>query len=402
MTGRGEGRSAAASPLWYGAGRMKRIVQAVLGLAVSGGALWLTLRGKDLGAIWEAARGADHRYLVPYVAILLVIHLLRTWRWGLLLEPVAKVPFARLNGVSAVGFMALMILPFRLGEFARPYLVADGKQIRVSAALSSVVVERVVDGIFTAALLVLVLLAVPEGTPNLGLLRAAGYAMLLAFGGLLVFLVVAYRNRSLAVRLTHRVLGAVSPRIAERVSGMMDAFIHGLRVVPSRRKVVLFFALTATYWALNAWGMSLLARGFGLSLGVVASATVLGALIVGVMIPAGPGMVGTFQAATVIGLSAFVSREVVDVHGMAYAHVLWAIQLVVTTTLGLTFLFSRHVSLARLFAAKDVVTEELVAEEAEFVAEEGGATAPTASSSRPVQRAGAVAEGPREVRGRSG
>lgn len=349
---------------------MKRLVQAIAGLAVSGGALWLTLRGKDLGAIWEAVRAADHRYLVPYVGALLVIHLVRTWRWGLLLEPVAKVPFARLNGVSAVGFMALMILPFRLGEFARPYLVADGKRLRVSAALSSVVVERVVDGIFTAALLVLVLLAVPEGTPNLRLLRAAGYAMFLAFGGLLVFLVVAYRNRGLAVRFTHRVLGAVSPRAAERVAGMMDAFIHGLRVVPSRRKVALFFALTVFYWGTNAWGMSLLARGFDLRLGAVASATVLGALIVGVMIPAGPGMVGTFQAATVIGLSVFVPRSVVDVQGHAYAHVLWATQLAVTTALGLTFLFSRHVSLARLFAAKHEVAEELEAEEAEYVAAE--------------------------------
>jgi hypothetical protein len=353
---------------------MKRFLQAVTGLAVSGGALWLTVRGKDLGAIWEAARAADHRYLVPYVGILLVIHLMRTWRWGLLLEPIAKVPFARLNGVSAVGFMALMILPFRLGEFARPYLVADGKRLRVSAALSSVVVERVVDGIFTAALLVLVLLAVPEGTPNLRLLRAAGYAMFLGFLGLLVFLVVAYRNRGLAVRFTERVLGAVSPRAAERVSGMMDAFIHGLRVVPTRGKVALFFGLTALYWGVNACGMSLLARAFGLQLGPVAAATVLGALVVGVMIPAGPGMVGTFQAATVIGLSVFVPRGVVDVQGHAYAHVLWATQLVVTTALGIVFLFSRHVSLARLVAAKEEVEEELEAEEAEYVAEEGAPT----------------------------
>ena len=79
---------------------------------------------------------------------------------------------------------------------------------------------------------------------------------------------------------------------------MMDAFIHGLRVVPSRRKVALFFGLTAVYWGVNAWGMSLLARGFGIRLGAVAAFTVLGALVVGVMIPAGPGMVGTFQAAT--------------------------------------------------------------------------------------------------------
>jgi hypothetical protein len=41
---------------------VKRLLQAALGLAISAGALWLTLRGKDLGAIWAAAREADYRW----------------------------------------------------------------------------------------------------------------------------------------------------------------------------------------------------------------------------------------------------------------------------------------------------------------------------------------------------
>jgi hypothetical protein len=141
---------------------MRRALQVAAGLAVSGLALWLTLRGRDLGAMWEEMRAADYRYLVPFLAIMLVIHLIKTVRWGLLLRPVARVPFARLNAVAAVGFMALMILPFRLGEFARPLLVAERPRLRTSAALSSIVVERAADGVFTGLLLVMALLAIPE------------------------------------------------------------------------------------------------------------------------------------------------------------------------------------------------------------------------------------------------
>jgi uncharacterized protein (TIRG00374 family) len=342
------------------------------GLAVSAGALWLTLRGKDLGAIWLAMQEADYRYLAPYLLVLLAIHLVRTVRWGLLLEPVAKVPFARLNAVSAVGFMALVLLPFRLGEFARPYLVADRPRLRVSAALSSVVVERIADGIFTGLLLILTLLAVPEGTPGLRVLRLAGVGVSLAFAGLLAFLVLAYRNRALAVRLTSRLFGAVSPRLAARLSGMMDAFIHGLRLVPSRRKLVLFFALTAGYWALNGWGMQLLARAFQLDIALVDAYTVLGVLVVGVMIPAGPGMVGTFQGAVVLGLSLFVSSEAAAARGPAYANVLWAAQIGFQVLLGLIFLFSKHVKVARLFAGPQTGSE-LEAEEAEYAARGDGA-----------------------------
>ena len=347
-----------------------------MGLLVSAGALWLTLRGKDLGAIWRAMRGADYRFLGPYLLVLLTIHLVRTVRWGILLEPVAKVPFARLNAVSAVGFMALVLLPFRIGEFARPYLVAERPRLRVSAALSSVVVERVADGLFTGLLLVLTLLNVPEGVPGLHLLEVAGVAVSIAFAGLLAFLVLAFRRRELAVRLTARLLGPVSPRLAERASGMMDAFIHGLRLVPSRRKLALFFALTAGYWALNGWGMQLLARAFRIELALVDAFTVLGVLVVGVMIPAGPGMVGTFQGAVVLGLSLFVSREVADASGPAYANVLWAAQIGFQAFLGLVFLFSSHIKVARLFTAPDETGEALEAEEAEYVARGDGAPRP--------------------------
>ena len=349
---------------------MKRLLQLVVSLAISGAALWLALRGKDLPAIAAAAWSADHRYLLAYFGVLTAIHLLRVYRWGLLLEPVARVPFARLNSVSAVGFMALFILPLRLGEFARPYLVADRPRLRVSAALSSVVVERVVDGLFAAALLILTLLAIPEGTPNLGLFRGAGWIMLAIFGGLVAFLLVAYRNRELAVRFTRRVLGPVSRKAADRLAGMMDAFIHGLRQVPSRGKLLLFFVLTVLYWGLNGWGMQVLARGFGIALTSLQAYTVLGVLLAGVMIPAGPGMVGTFQYAVVMGLSLFVPPSVADVQGQAYANVLWGAQLAQVTAFGLFFLFSRHVQVVRLFRAPEEVEEELEQEEAEYQAEE--------------------------------
>ncbi len=354
---------------------MKKVWQALLGFGISGGALWLTLRGKPLDRIWQEVVRADYRWVAAYFVVLALIHLLRTVRWGILLEPVARVSFSRLNSVCAVGFMALMILPFRLGEFARPYLVADRPRLRVSAALSSVVVERVADGLFTALLLLVALLASPGDDASLRHWRMGGALVFLAFAAVLAFLVLAYRNRELAVRLTHRVVDPLSPRAAERVAGMMDAFIHGLRLVPSRRKVALFFALTAAYWGVNGLGMSLLARAFGIHLGLAAAYTVLGILVVGVMIPAGPGMVGTFQAFVVLGLELFLPRAVVDTAGTAYANVLWAAQLAQVSAFGLAFLFSRHIQIARIFQAPQEVEEGLEADEAEYLAEEKGAAA---------------------------
>jgi uncharacterized protein (TIRG00374 family) len=342
-----------------------RLVQALAGVAISAVALWLTLRGKDLGNVWEAIRKADYRYLLLYLPFWAVIHLSRTWRWGLLLEPVAKVRFGKLNAASSVGWMALMILPFRLGEFARPYLVAERPQLRVSAALSSVVVERVADGLFTALLLMACLLAVPPGSPGFRGVRAAGVIMGAVFLVALGFLLVAYRNRRGAARFLERCLAPMSPRMAKRIASMTEAFIHGLCIVPSRGKVLLFFVLTVVYWGFNGWGMQVLAQGFGLHLDFLQSTTLLGVLVIGVMIPAGPGMVGTFQAAILIALGMFFPKAVVAREGMAYANVLWAVQLALQVGLGLVFLFSRHIRLAQLLPAPGAVSHELEEEERE-------------------------------------
>lgn len=351
----------------------RRVVQALAGVGVSCGALWLTLRGKDLGAIWAAMRAGDYRFLAPYLVILLAIHLVRTVRWGLLLRPVADIPFARLNAVAAVGFMALAVLPFRLGELARPMLVADRRQLRTSAALSSVVVERAADGLFTGLLLVVALLSVPDSTPGIRLLRIGGGVVTGAFAAVIAFLAFAYRSRSRAVALAGAVLRPLSARLAERAAGMLDAFIHGLRVLPGARSVALFFALTALYWALVAAGMAILAAGFGFHLRVTEALALVGILVVGVMIPAGPGMIGTFQGAILVGLALFAQADAVATRGVAYANVLWAAQMLQFVALGVPYLFSRHVQPGRLLGA-GAVGEGLESEEAEYRAAGDGAT----------------------------
>ncbi len=344
---------------------MKRAIQSVVALAIAAGALWLTLRDKPLERIWIAAREADYRYLLPYVAILATIHLVRTVRWGILLEPIAKVSFGRLNAASAVGFMALVVLPFRLGEFARPYLVA-GEDVRASSAMSTIVFERVVDGLFTALLLVVALLAVPASNAGVAQWRVGGAIVFVAFLGVLAFLGLAYRSRAVAVRIVRAAVARVSEHAADRIAGMLDAFIHGLRLVPGGRKMARFLALTAAYWGLNAWGMQVLARGFGMRLGMLDAFAVLGVLVVGVMIPAPPGMIGTFQAFVVAGLSIFVPREVVQDRGVAYAFVIWGVQLAQQIAFGLFFLFSRHIRIGRLFGAPRAIEAQLEAEEAEY------------------------------------
>ncbi len=340
---------------------MKRQVNLALSLLISIGFVAWSLRGHDLGQIWEQIKQANYLYVIPYIAILLVIHVIRTVRWGMLIAPLAKMPFRRLNAVSAVGFMALIVLPLRLGEFARPYLIRVPGKVSSAAAMASIVVERVLDGLMVAALLVVLLLRVPGGGPHVDWIRRGGYLMFAFFFGLLVFLVVAYLAREFALKLIRGTVGRMSARVSEKACYLLESFIQGLRSLPSARQQIAIVALTAVYWGLNGVGMLILALGFGIHLGFLQAYTVLGVLVIGVMLPAGPGMAGTFQFFTQLGLSLFVP-ESENARAAAYANVLWACQFGQQVLLGLLFINSKwldhKVTFGDLMHAEEKVEDE--------------------------------------------
>ena len=64
----------------------------------------------------------------------------------------------------------------------------------------------------------------------------------------------------------------------------------------------------------------------------------MGLVVVGVMIPAAPGNVGTFQAFVKLGLALFLPAALVNGPGLAYANVLWLCQVGQQVLLGIVFL----------------------------------------------------------------
>lgn len=324
----------------------RKVLRLVASVGVTGLFTWWAFRDTDWSQQWQSLKGASYLWLLPHMAVLLVIHLLRTVRWGMLLSGIEKVPFRPLNEASAIGFMLLLVLPFRLGEFARPMLIAQRTGIRRSAAMTTVVLERIVDGLFIAVLARVVLLFVPIDPAQSRLIVTGANLMFLGFGGGLVFLVFAAWQRPRAIALIRATLGRVAPAMGEKAAGIVDTFIGALRALPGWRQTTGFFVVTGVYWALSGLGMAILALAFDcsgavsgtcqpLQLGVGEAMVLLCVVVVGIMIPAAPGMMGTFQWAVKFGLGLFLPASVVNSSGLAYANVLWLTQTLQQVLLGL-------------------------------------------------------------------
>jgi hypothetical protein len=92
-------------------------------------------------------------WLVPaYLATLLVYFLARAGRWWFLVSPLGAVPPATVLAIACAGFLWILLLPWRLGEFVRPLLLARASAIPFSQALGTVALERVVDGLIVCGM----------------------------------------------------------------------------------------------------------------------------------------------------------------------------------------------------------------------------------------------------------
>src|SRR5262249_46170576 len=92
-------------------------------LVVGGVFLFLAFRHVPLDQLGGAFRQLDVRWFVPAIALSLLLQVFRAWRWQLELRPLAHVRFGLLWVVTSVAYMAINLLPVRLGEVVRPWLL---------------------------------------------------------------------------------------------------------------------------------------------------------------------------------------------------------------------------------------------------------------------------------------
>ncbi|HEY8205948.1 MAG TPA: lysylphosphatidylglycerol synthase transmembrane domain-containing protein [Myxococcaceae bacterium] len=366
---------------------MKRVLNLTLSLAVTAVCTWWTFKNTNWAEQRASLAAARYVWIIPYVGVLGVIHLSRTLRWRALLSGLEKVRFRAMNEASGIGFMMLIVLPFRLGEFARPFLIARRSNIRRSAAMTTVVLERITDGILVAVSLRALLFFVPEGAPTYGVVRLGANLMFSLFAGGLLFLLFALWQQERAVRLVQATIGRVSQRLAEVAAHVVDTFVGAMRQLPGPGQLVIFFAYTLVYWLANGAGMALLGLAFagvgpdgGFHLSMFQGFVVMGCLVGGVMIPSAPGSFGPFQAAVVIGLKLFLPVEAAESTGLAFANVLWICQTAQQVGLGFILMLTGHLSFREL-------TRNLSAEEGR------GATSAAASPPAAEASAGAAPDG---------
>ncbi len=333
-----------------------------LGIVVSAAAVAVLLSQIDLGETADAFRAAHYGWIIPAVVSILALMVFRVWRWRYLLRDDLQASFEGRLSATFIGFMANGLLPARMGEFIRAWCLGHREGKSKSAIFASIIVERLLDGLWILLYLVIALWVVPfpegggVGSSVLGGLslktgvRWAGFLSLALYVGIILLLVLLRLSSEKTLGVLGFLLKPISQRFAEKARAVLSGFIGGIYLPDSWNRGAMTLIHTCLLWAVALGGNYFTLRAFGLDLPWHAPIFLLVLQSIGVMIPSSPGFVGTFHAAAVLGARFYGVPEGV---ALSFAVVVHLVAFLPILLIGLGFLWRENLSLGQLVATRE-------------------------------------------------
>lgn len=321
----------------------------VVGLLVSVGLLWYAIRDLHLEEIRAALQGANYWWLLPGITVYFISVWFRAWRWGFLLRSSKRVSANRLFPAVVIGYMGNDILPFRLGEVLRAYVLWHKEEINIGTTLTTAVLERLFDGLTMILFVLFGLLFVPLSR---FLSQLVTIASTVFFGALVVFLFLAAQP-DLLRRIARAMIERLVPgRLRLPLLNLVEGVVTGLESLRSGRDVLVIFGVTLWVWILETVKYWVVSFAFpDLHLSYVGILLMGGAVNLLTALPSLPGYIGTFET----GIKILESIGAPSAPAGSYILVLHAVLLIPVTLLGLVFMGMEGVQWTQVWEARESI-----------------------------------------------
>ena len=266
----------------------------VIGIAASIVLGWLVIRGLDWGDVIDSFQGVS----VPLVALAFVVFILasglRAIRWQMLFTE-KRVSTMRLFIVQNEGIGLNNLVPVRIAsELAQLTVLSLRDGVRVSTAVATLGMERVLDLVASASILAVTFfgLAFFFEEPEMEVFTPVIVGLLIvSVAAVLVVPVLAWGGSGAAVVLKRL------PFLADMLTSLSQA-LKDLGRSPGR--LASASALTLLYWILVGITAWLVAQAVDVQISpVVATLVILGSIFFATSVPGAPSAIGTFEFAVV-------------------------------------------------------------------------------------------------------
>jgi glycosyltransferase 2 family protein len=221
-------------------------------------------------------------------------------RWRLLLHPLGRISTFRATQAIYAGLFVNEILPMRLGEVLRIYLVSCWTQTRFTAVISSILVERFFDAIWLALAFGITVLAVPLPKYLVDSEGILGFTVLAAT---ILFIYLMFRKKS--AQTEHPIHSWRYWRPVRWLSSLSDKMASGISDIGRSRFLYSSFGISLFLLIGQILAYWFVMQAYGLKLSFWHGAAVFLIVHIGTVIPSAPSNVGTYQFFTVVGLTLF-------------------------------------------------------------------------------------------------
>lgn len=325
----------------------------LIGIVLSALCLYLVFRKVDLQALVASVSSLNYGFLAAALAVFMTTFVVRTVRWQSLLQPTKAMGFRRLLSVIFIGYMANNVLPARLGEFVRAYVLSKKEGVRKSTTLATIFIERIFDGLSLLFILGLLIIAHKVGLISNTLpsyIITGGMLASLVFLGAFGFVAALEFIPGFGELLGKLIQRFAPEKVAGKLLGVLEAFINGVSCLRSFKRLVFVFATSLAIWAIEGTTYSLMGRAFHLEQPLTAFFITMVLVNLASIVPSAPGQVGTFQFFCVTGLAMFGVSEVT---GLSYGLVLNMGEYLPVTLLGVMFLALENLSFRTVLHPED-------------------------------------------------
>ena len=147
-----------------------------------------------------------------------------------MLIPIKPVKVSQLFNITVIGFMANNILPVRIGELVRAYILGKREQLSKSLALATIIIERLLDGLTILSFLIPIVLffSFPQWLRKAGLVFLILYVVIIA-----VLFLLNYFSQKI-IQIIEKLIMPFSPCFAQRFEKILLSFCEGLKIFKTK------------------------------------------------------------------------------------------------------------------------------------------------------------------------
>jgi glycosyltransferase 2 family protein len=329
---------------------MKRWQSILLGIVISIATLAFAMQGTDFSKLGGELAKGRYIYLIPAFAMAVLGLWLRAVRWKALLNH--KITLNHSFSILNASYLFNTILPLRLGEVVRSYMVTRlDPPISMFTSLSTVVVERLVD-VLTVVILIVIGISGATVSPQVAAgVRTGG---IVAVIGVIVLAIFAAR-RNLAHQMLDLTLRLLPFLKRFNLTAFMDRVLDGIAPLGNVQGAGETFIWTAVSWVtsiLTSYATMLIFYDSG---NLNAAMLLIAFAALAIAVPAVPGGVGPFEAGVVFALSIVgmtaTNDPTLQTKALAFAVVLHLVSVISYVVLGFVGLQQENITLGEVLTS---------------------------------------------------